>query len=744
MVINIICIIYNKFQIITYKLYLIITQYSCFSIGIVLILYIYMILSLPKIISYDYRLAFNINITYLLEDSNTYRLIRKMQIKNCNSIFIKSFLSKNKRLFNIDFVDNLYMKNKIERLKNYGFLKRVKLSSITSNNIKYITLDCTLNSILKRVKIIKKKRLLIPNHILINTFHKQLGLPKNYIDINQSIQDIYWWYQSRGFNWIDIQLIETHKSEEISLQICEGKIATSCIVCTQSSMFSDTIILNKENEIIKKLGFTKGKILNIEKIELGIKQLKNNKIFNDCTYIIKKNASGLDIFFEYNLLRSNSGFFFQEAITVNYYNQMARVYNYCFHKNKLCLLRIQKQICSNYYKNIISSHDLFKPLILQIKETMKYRIRPFLQNLVLKYHLYKTYYYKQNCTIDVYIIGHSTYIKTLLFFPNIKVTNYSLGYTILNFYYQYYKYNILNDIQKSQLLEIYPFKKNLVYNNILYLGFNISLKKSVNEYIYTKMKLITQFHKSNQRFININRYNWSNAYISNKINKKLVNIFSQNINKNVKQNLIIFKMVIKYNTLYLTEQLKSGKLCIIESICLIPLFTDISFNICKIQSSNHSLHFKYNQVYVLPKILKSIYTHIIFLMIKIDWIVNNTTYRSIFYRNHDNVFIKNNGINKNLDQPLFIYHAEYSIYLFHHLSLYIFCNFTQNLPLYNKFKLSFIHQYSTFNNSLIYEIGSGIQFNVPIYKMPTFRIEYKINNKSNYFLQIRLYSKYNN
>lgn len=742
MLIKIIYIAYNRFKIITDKLYLIITQDSYFLIGVILISSLYQLLSLPRIVMHNYRLAFNINITYLLDDFNTYRFIKKIQLDNCNSIFVKSFLSGNKRFLNINFLDNLYIKNKIEQLKNYGSLKQVSLLSLTSNNIKYITLNFTFNPILKRVKILKQKKLLIPSSILINIFYKQIGLPKNYIKINQSIQDIYQWYKSNGFNWIDIQLIETKKLEEIYLQISEGEVATSYIICTQSNMFSKTIIFNKEKEITKKLGFIKGEKLNIKKIELGIKQLKKSKILNDCTYIVEKNASGLNIFFEYNVVQSNSKFFFQEAKTVNKYKQIDKIWNYYFYKNKLRLSRIPKQIYSSHYKSILNSHKLFKLLILQIEENIKYCTQSLLKHFIIKYRLHKIYYYKQNFTIDVHMTKKNTAMNILFFLPDIKLTNCSLGYIILNFYYEYYKYNLLNDVQKAQLLNLHSSKESLTCTKIVVLGFNISLDKSLNEYIYTKIRLLTQFYRVNQKFINVSKYSQNNYYVSNEINTTLANIFTQNITKSLQQKLIIFRILIKYNTLCLTKQFTSGKLFIIESIYFMPL-AETFFNIL---SSSHSLHLNYNQVYVLPKILKSIYANILFVMIKIDWLVNNKIYKSVLQKSFANIFLKENNINNNLYQALYLYHVEYSTHIFYHLSLYIFCNFTHDLPLYNKIPFSFIYQYSTFNNLSAYEvnIGSGIQFNVPIYKMPTFRIEYKISNKSNSFLQFRLYSKYNN
>ena len=38
-------------------------------------------------------------------------------------------------------------------------------------------------------------------------------------------------------------------------------------------------------------------------------------------------------------------------------------------------------------------------------------------------------------------------------------------------------------------------------------------------------------------------------------------------------------------------------------------------------------------------------------------------------------------------------------------------------------------------------IGYGIQFNIPITSIPPLRIEYCVNNKTNNFFQIRVYSK---
>uniref|UniRef100_UPI003001C912 hypothetical protein n=1 Tax=Anunuuluaehu liula TaxID=3049639 RepID=UPI003001C912 len=232
---KIIFIIYNRFKINNFKIYSIIIQYLYLLIFIILAMHINLIINSPQVILKNSQLAFNVNIIYISKSINKYKVIKKIELEKFNKIFLKKFLLKNTSLFKISNVNTTNILKNIERLKSYGFLTKVKLSFVKAHNIKYVTLNFKINPILKRIKISKQKTLLIPHYLLIDTFKKQIGLPKNYIDINKSINTINLWYKSRGFDWVNIELIKTKRLEEIHLKIFEGQIAKSNLVCTQEN-----------------------------------------------------------------------------------------------------------------------------------------------------------------------------------------------------------------------------------------------------------------------------------------------------------------------------------------------------------------------------------------------------------------------------------------------------------------------------------------------------------------------------
>ena len=192
----------------------------------------------------------------------------------------------------------------------------------------------------------------------------------------------------------------------------------------------------------------------------------------------------------------------------------------------------------------------------------------------------------------------------------------------------------------------------------------------------------------------------------------------------------------------MTEQIKSGQLYIFELVYLIPLLLDTSCNIYKIQPAKQNFYFIYKQSYILPQVIKYVCNHLIFVIIKINCLVSEKNYVRVLNKNNSDILISSNNINCHIVKPLYMSRLEYSIYIFSDLSSYIFCGFSQNLNEYDKSKFLYVNQLNKLCNCQM-NIGCGIQFNIPIHNIPTFRIEYKLSNNKNNFLQLRLYSQYN-
>nr|YP_009295695.1 hypothetical protein 621 [Mastocarpus papillatus]AOL58179.1 hypothetical protein 621 [Mastocarpus papillatus] len=731
---TIIFILYHRCKITISKFYSIFTEYLYFFIFLILTIYSSQMINLHASTLKNSKLAFNINIIYLSQPIDKYKTVKRIQLEGFNSIFLKKFL------FNIEHVNPVYIVKKIEYLKNYGFLAKLKLSYISLYDIKYITLNFKINPILKRIKISKQKALIIPRNFLINTFYRQIGLPKNYVNIHNSIQNINLWYKSRGFDWVNVELVNKKQSEEINLEIFEGKIATTSIICQEAHISCNKIMYDIENEIKQKLGLIPGYILNVRKVELGIIELKKNQLIDSYTYSISKHSSGLHVLFKYNLFKSSKVFFFEQETIFFYYKQMIGIYKRYLDKIKLDAKFYKK--CRHIYNNKIVLN--IKSIIAQLNEKVNCSILPLFKHIGFKYYSYPRNQYSYGFILDIKIIGRNTNIDILFLYPYIKLGNFALGYTTLNIYYQY---SLLYHLEKLQLLNLYNINRKSIYTKLYSFGFNIQLINNINKYIYFNQKLINHFNISTHKIINIYSYYPYNLYIKKTKNIYLLPINLQTATKIIQQSLMILKIKIKYNTLLFAQRLKSGTLFIVESIYSIPLFVKKTYLGYQIQYyNNQKLHIKYNQVHILPKIKKFEYSNILIFLAELELYIHQQSYRPIINTTYANTILKKGNINYYGSQSLFIYLIEYNLSLYDYLSFYIFFNFAYNLNFCHSISLLNFNKYYIFNNSVYYDIniGSGIQFNTPIKRIPTLRIEYRINNKKNNFLQLCVYSKYSN
>lgn len=738
---QIMLIIYYRLKITISNLYAVTTQCLYLLIFIILITHINQIMNSEKIILKNSTLAFNVNIIYLSKSINKYKQIKKIELEGFNPIFIKKFLLRNKFSFKINDINSTDIVRSIERLKSYGFLTKTKLSFIKAYNIKYITLNFKINPILKRIKISKQRTLLIPKNILINTFQKQIGLPKNYISINKSINIIKLWYKSRGFNWIDVKLVKTKKLEEFYLKIFEGKIIRINLICKQKNILSQNFEHEIEREIKQELGLIHGYILNIKQLELGIIRLKQNKLINTCKYTITQNFRGLNISFKYDLFKYNQAFFYKQQTIVDYYKQILKICKYYLYNTTI----ISRYSQYNYYKSkIMPLNYIAKLIILEANKKINLGIKPLSKYFGFKYYSCQKNPSQQSLMVDMQIIGKNTATNISFSYPNMKINNFLLGYLTLNaYYYKCYTYNMLYALKAMPILTLNNTNKNAIKTKLNSFGIDILFRNHLHEYISLTEKIINEYNISNQILLNIHNYNQYNFFQNKRQNTKFI---SKIISRVITQNLIILKMQIKYNTLYLTQKLKSGTLFVVEIIYFTPFLIKQPYFIYWKKYSSQSLHAKCHKVFVMPKIIKSAYNNLLIFLIDINWFIGYQNCEPIFQTNHKdekNIYFQNYNKNNNIFKPSFLYKIEYNLHLYNYLSLYIFCNFTHNL--HNKIMLLNLTKYYIFNNSLYYEIniGSGIQLNIPIKKIPTLRIEYSISNKANSLIQLRAYSTYN-
>nr|YP_010199376.1 hypothetical protein LK036_pgp131 [Gracilariopsis tenuifrons]UAD89234.1 hypothetical protein [Gracilariopsis tenuifrons] len=189
---------------------------------------------LPNI-CFQQRLNFNKqnNVKIKIYKCNKY-LLQKMQNYKYNIWkFIKNHNFTNKYLYKY-----VYM------LQKFGFINSINKYIILCTQYKQITFDIKVNPILKKVHIIHYKKLKIYSKLLRILFKKQIGLPKNYLYIQRSINIIYNWYLYQGYQWTNINIINTPESNEICILIDEGEIYEVNLVCKTYNIKKNIILLN--------------------------------------------------------------------------------------------------------------------------------------------------------------------------------------------------------------------------------------------------------------------------------------------------------------------------------------------------------------------------------------------------------------------------------------------------------------------------------------------------------------------
>nr|YP_009237740.1 hypothetical protein [Gracilariopsis lemaneiformis]AJO68548.1 hypothetical protein [Gracilariopsis lemaneiformis]AML79821.1 hypothetical protein [Gracilariopsis lemaneiformis] len=171
----------------------------------------------------------------------------RIKIYKCNKYLLKKIENYK---FNIwKFIKNHNLKNKylykyIYILQQFGFINSIHRHMILCTQYKQTIFNIKVNPILKKVNIIHHKQLKIYSKLLSILFKQQLGLPKNYLHIQRSINIIYNWYLYKGYQWTNINIINTPESHEISILIDEGKIYEVNLVCKTYGIKKNIILIN--------------------------------------------------------------------------------------------------------------------------------------------------------------------------------------------------------------------------------------------------------------------------------------------------------------------------------------------------------------------------------------------------------------------------------------------------------------------------------------------------------------------
>jgi len=635
-------------------------------------------------------LAFNYSISYRKQISNQQNQIKYIYFVGLNNFFFKQkflrYLHVNTSYLIDQNMKQIYIQNIVNRLRKSGFFYSIQSSILIKNNIEKIIWTFHINPIIKTIKIKNIKKIKIPVNTLINIFNKQVGLPKNYTDISNSLQKIQYWYRMRGFKWITIKLLDTKFTNEIYIKINEGIIKKNTLICiNQKNQYANNhlnLLIQKELNIFPK------DIINLYRIELGILKLKKNKLISSCNYKITNDEN----------------------------NNIIIVFKYSIHNNRLAYLFSKQSILVNFFT--LDWLNILYTIFFLPSEYVFGLISSLNQYLGFKYYLYHVGIYTNNLIIDIRNINNLFQLNCLYSHSYIKLYKNLIGNLQINIYNKNYE---LDSISNNN---IYNFTKNKFICNFQSYGCKVSFQHNQLHNLSLIENLLIYSNRYNKRYLNIKTYNNYFIYINSFINKKIIKI--------AKQKMINSYIFLKYTTLNLNDQIKSGRLILFHSQHMINILSKTYKNLYFLKHSGQNLYFKYQEVFKIPTFIRYIQNHAFIFCLELSLLINEKNYLPILQQSN----ISNDNRYNN-PCSFYAFNLEYQLNLPYYSTLYTYIHYQNHIAYYIK-SSTLIYQYlwnKTFNLKSIF--GIGIEINIPIKKIPCLRFEYLIHHKGKKYFQIK-------
>nr|QCI04355.1 hypothetical protein [Antithamnion hubbsii] len=675
------------------------SKYKLWHISIML-LYIYLLL---VFITYNYSfchhysyLGFNVNILLNIDTAN--KIQRISIIKTNPYILTKSFIQKfNSYIKKYNFQNNkvFFSQHYSNYLQSLGFIRSVHCINILIDKKKYITLSITVNPLIKRIKIYNHNKLIISSEKLKKLFQKQFGLPKNYNTISYILKQINSWYKIRGFEWITIHLIEDNNINDINIEIIEGKILTTKILCDHKKSYFKKNHKNLNKLIKKELSIITGEILNKITLEKTIQLIKKKYFIDNIKYVIKSEKNGITLILKYNLHK-------------NYFTQS----NYqLYNLNNTSIAFLPKYYIKSF-QFIKNTSWLYQVFNISFNYNLFLRfIHLFSKNYILSHFTNISFMYKKYFALNVYIK-----------YPYLKLYKYiSLN---LNFHFSYIrKYINTKSNYQSSYLKKYKYDKNNFYeknyiSNILYS--EIKSKYNIHQNIVIKhlfKTLISQYYKI---YIYSSNHN--------------INIFYRSI-QTVKSKLIFYNLITKFKIKISTYHIIQQTILKFHYQLLLDIKKQIFTKICTYQHYKHNLNI-YFYYYIKIQPIKK-YNQ--YLLIFIRYNIYNDFIQRIFFL--QKLLSQSITYKHKIQTPYFLLNLQYNAYLHKYIKAYIFMHYNINLqqPKYYSKQFTnynFINSYQALMKNKYTIYGYGTQIKLPIKQIPYIRLEYIINCKKNSFLLI--------
>nr|YP_010337692.1 hypothetical protein MW427_pgp149 [Sahlingia subintegra]UNJ17277.1 hypothetical protein [Sahlingia subintegra] len=723
--------------------------------------------------SYDYHQA--------QKTKPKYQLQKKIIVVDKRNQHLNKFI---RNLFNLDFIEQSdkeigkeEIHNLLTNMKKSGYFHKIHIKSKIINKLQTIIIECTSMPEITSIIIQNNKGLIIPEKLIEKFFDRQLGCPQNFQIINDAVKKIYKWYYDKGYQWVNIKVVQEEKNPNIIiLKIAEG------VVDSIQFKFSNQIsrLLSKNNSDLLQqlrdfLNIKENCRLNYYDIETRLTELKQKQIFDTCDYTVLQSETKdekIDLLISIYelpdkttlLLGQNNSFnsgiiekieskifnsintLFKEFIYVHY--QVEREINE--QQNRPINIREASSIpMYSYNSQAIINRTMTEPLFFFPKDLYEWYAKPlhFIKcgNLALHYNIQNIGKQKEFIKMRFKLPAvHKNFILTYCK-PWINLYKKQTGLIQIKFFRQsfYSKHKKMSNLLSQMFNHRFIFLDSLSTIKTckskikIQLSNNWGLKETFRlesiEHNTTSIKKRTETSFStNLEYLNkLNLYPYLFSYTDPQLTNHTYSKFIS----------IDTKLRYKFNYNYDIDWLKTGNNFMVISKYSIP-----SYDSAKKKLANY--YTKFSQRTIFKYILyqnfdfskqKQIFDrHFAFLDVEIGNLIGSSMFFPWFEKfelRFPDYILNNNNRIPNFPKSLYRIRCEYHLNTPKNHSLFFFFNYiySNERPVFYRTKDALTTLSKTngnYNNNDRINTGIGYQLKTSIHRLPPIRIECSIGPKS--------------
>lgn len=648
-----------------------------------------------------------------------------------------------------------FLGEKSDHVTSFDNMKTSGYFSVLHLNNRYIfkrevaSIFVLPNQILKKIYIYNIHKKLIPQTFLMKQFQKQVGLPKNFTNLNLALSRIMKWYSDRGYQWALVDIHNMMDPSSIIININEGLINTITTEYYTSSFEKLSDILFTQR-IEQYLGVTVGLPLNINFVQRKINYLKNNKLIANITYSVersKDDPSSLDIVFQVQELKDKELLIFGEETStlyqiVKYFDQLIGPSNSC--RQWLTAYAFNINLNTYYFNSGLNyiyndQQDLIRLLI-----DFLFKRRDFIENQhnllplsswtkksTIGFRLYLRNIGRTNsfCAFNIKSIKNILNMKALYLDPSLLVNNNSSIQVTMHVFKQQHA---VKDSKSSIFLRKQYFSQYLIESLFVY---NCTSYFSVSEKILlSQTSLISYFFHSPEAI-----------YVRDKAKDKISSNydFLRHNTKVLYQNVLTLLLILHYQNFNSLDWPTKGYQTEFHSLYFIPFQKSdfLSYHCVYNYKSlfSHKIHFTQVSYIGLPFRFNNRMHHILVSRLKIQSHLGADALSLLNYN-----YTACNILYKFLIHFCIKFRLEYHVPISTSWRILVFYNYLDSFSLQLIQKVPFIPKFclnqgrfkSTLAKKFFY--GLGIQIRLPIKQIPPLSIEYTINSSRQFCLYLHI------